>query len=484
MGNSKLKEESFMIVLFGTANIVLNNQIIEILEKHTGKSIQVFEADYLEEVSEKVWDVAPDLVILSDTINSHSVSNKGQKDIQIYNAILELKDFNVNYIVKGKHLTNPVIKKLLNQEFYSIVPCNYLETLCKVPTTKEEVERLLEDENFVPEIEMALDKKEVTEDYNAFVTPPTVVASPQTVEKAMNSYREESEAYLPIKKEAISDYISTNRPIVSLFWSPIPNVGVGSFIRILANTLAAQGRKVLMLEMDWEYPKLARQTALTHKTRNLKNALKSLLNGEKQIEDYVVNNQIAEDDLPHTHKQAKLALRELPHSLFALSRNAEISYEDDFDFDDDQLIIKLFYACKQAGFQHILVDVPSSPNNLFTSLAMLSADEKFLFVDDAFTTSGIYRNSMKALEELDITEDQFQLIINKTRDEFPASEIAEFYQMAPVLSLPFDEEMFYYQVKLQLKAGKEYMNNVNAFAKRYGVSPLEEEKKKKFSIFK
>lgn len=498
-----------MKVLFITSDLKLNNTIIDILSNHVNENIDVVELDYLDELTPNVFDKEkPDLVIISDKVTYEELENENKdlKDDALFVKMIEIRKFNPILITHKRSMKDTLVNNLIKNDLYRIYPSDNLEKIIEVPSSMEEVAQI-----FYEDKEILVKSVSKNDDKDFIVPPAAVYGMSETEEvrqsdtdkelvepikqvetevqpiQSIQSIQEEQLYFPKVERFAQKSQpqfqekppYEMKRSLVSLFWSPIPNVGLGTFVRALGYTLAQAGRKVLMIELDWEYPKLARQTALTHTEKNLKEALLHLIGGDKNIQQYFVNNRIAEENLPHTHKLAKMRLKDLPETLYALSRNAEIKYEEEIEFDDDALIEKLFFYSKQAGFDHILVDVPSNPTHLFTSLALLCSDEKFAFVDDSFSTSRFFKSSMQVLSEIEIKEDDFELIINKTRDGIEGEVIAEHYGMEPVLSLPFCEDVAYLQLDLRVYAGEEYMKKVRSFAERYNIHSLEDEKSNK-----
>jgi len=447
-------------VLFATGDPKINNNICDILASTSGE-VEILEVDYLEDVENQVWELNPDLIIVSETVTTRAMMDKkGRFDAILYQQITALKDWDIVLLLKpDRNSQDPLIKRLLENEFYRFVPIHDLEKINAIPKNVEEAKSILGGDH-QPHLHVRSRQEQ-----GAFVTPPSAL-----------------EPYLPTV-QSYERTIDINKPIVSVFWSPLQNVGLGSFISVLGNQLAKAGRKVLLIELDWEFPKLARRTALTHQERTLKGALTRLMNGERNIEAFIVNNKLAEEDLPATHRLARQRLRSLPPTLFTLSRNAEIRYEDPLEIKDEKIIEKLFYDAKQLGFDHILVDVPSSPNELLTLLSLLAADEIFAMVDDAFTTSGIFKMAMMAFETIGLKAEDFQLIINKVNENITGSQIAEFYDLTPVLTLPYDGEMGEAQLDLKLEYGSAYMHQVKLFMKRYGVKTEDIEANTKRSWF-
>lgn len=441
-----------MNILLATGDTKINNKIIELYDSQR-KGLSYEEVYYLEEVEDRIWSSNPDVIILSEFLaTKQPFDKKGKLDTYFYQHIQRFMDRDAIFLVDRK-ANDVLIGKLLDANFFGILPIGNLDNLFNLPQNADQVKQLLGENH--PDLYV-----KQKEPVSAFVAPPSA-----------------ADIYLP----SINTYeriVDHTKPIVSVFWSPLQNVGVGSFITALGNYLAQVGRRVLIIELDWDCPKLARRTALTHQERTLRGALQRLLNGEKGIEGFVVNAPIAEEDLPHTHKAAKLRLKSLPSSLYALSRNADLRYEE-LDLKDDQIIDRLFWDAKQSGFQHILVDVPSNPNELFTMLSLLAADEKFAVVDDAFTTSGIFKIAMLGFEALGFKPEDFGLIITKIQEGVSASEISAFYDMTPVAALPYDPEMSSFQMDLKLTYGATYMQQVTAFAKRYGIAAAEIEQPKK-----
>lgn len=289
-----------------------------------------------------------------------------------------------------------------------------------------------------------------------------------------------------LKKDGIDQKaIEFERPLVSVFWSPIPNVGVNSIVKAIGYTLASLSRKVLIIELDTELAKLARTTSLTHSEKDIYKALTGLeTQQDNAIVQNIVNKDLAMEDLPFNFKQARAKLRELPSELYVLSRNSKISKKDEPTINDESVIERMFYQAKQSGFRHILVDVPSSPHNLFTTLSFLYADERFAVVDEHYGTSGIFKNAMEELDEILFTKDDFELIINGYTDEEILEHVREVYDMTPVLEIPYDDEIVTNHHNLLLYGGEVFMDEINQFVTRYGVAMEEKEKKKKrFAIF-
>lgn len=441
-----------MKLLFATLDLRLNNLVMDKLGVEQTPE-NVIELEYIEDVEEKAWESNPEYIFISDDIDSKNNSkNNGRIEPLIYQAIVALNDtFDVIYVTERKD-SDPLIRKLLEKGFFRF---SHKEDPLDIPGTLEQATRLLLRDIDIPS------------------APPTGGAVLD----------------LPTRTTALTTthYVDESRSIVTAIWSPIPNVGAGTFSRALAFTLAKQGRKVLLMELDWEYPKLSRTTALTHTDRNLKNLLRNIsrLGKDVSIEDYVVNCKIAADDLPHTHKQAKLQLKKLPTNLFVLSREATARYEEEPELPDERSIDRLFFECKRAGFQHILLDLPSNPNNLYTMLSLLAADEKLAVVDESFATSGFFKMAMQAVEAIHISADDFELVVNKVRASLTAQEVSEFYDKTPSLALPYSDDVGIYQLELKMELGEDYMKHIKGFVKRYGIATDEIEKKEKpkFALF-
>ncbi|WP_374724090.1 hypothetical protein [Calidifontibacillus erzurumensis] len=472
-----------MNIILATSDVKLNNFIIEKYEE-TYNEVNVTEVDFLEDVQDKVWDVNPDVIIISEKVSTReNHSSIAKHYIHLYQFVTKtLKDFETVFIVHSKGVNSDLVKKFIENEYYAVIPYERLDILPQVPQNKKDVIDIF---GGVQEIVLNPLAAERSSEEDSFIEPPTKFAEPKNKDKTLfipnsTDNKQQRYIYLPNTTKVDLSKLNTITPIVSLFWSPIPNVGVSSFIKALGYTLASRGKKVLIIELDWEYAKMARTTGLTHKDRHLKAALNSISSDDFEgIEGFIVNNQIAEEDLPYNYKHAKVRLRELPSSLFLLSRNADLEgYEEEPEFDDDTTIEKLFYYAKQAGFENILVDVPSSPQNVFTMLSMLCSNEMYAFVDENFSTSALFKLAMYSFNAIDIHKEDFHLIINKTREEsgITAQYIAEYYEMNPVLSLPFDDEMIIQQLDLRLTGGKEYMDKVNVFANRYGINSFEQDK--------
>lgn len=440
-----------MKALFATLDLKLNNLIMEKLNiSQTPESM--LELEYIEDVEEKAWEMNPDYIFIGDDIESR---NNGRIEPLLYNTIIALKDtFEVRYVT-GRRGTDPLIKRLLDKGFYKFASN---DNPLDVPSGLKGAAELLAKHT---DIDIPAD----TDHRNT----GNIID-------------------LPVRatKSAPVQYIDESRSIVTAVWSPIPNVGAGTFARALAYTLARHDRKVLLMELDWEYPKLARTTALTHTDRNLKNLLRNItrLGREVSIEDYAVNCKMAEDDLPHTHKQAKQRLKKLPASLFVLCREAAARYEEEPELPDERAIDRLLFECKRAGFQHIIVDLPSNPNNIYTMLTLLAADEKLAVVDDSFSTSGFFRIAMQAFEVIHLSAGDFELIVNKVRPALTAQDISEFYDKTPSLALPYCDDMCLYQLELKIECSDEYMKPIRNFVRRYGVLTGETQKEKKgFALF-
>lgn len=427
-------------VLFATLDVRLNNQIIEQLGVSPD---EVLELEYIENVEEKAWAEGPQQVFISDDIESQT---NGRIEPLIYQTILALNDtFEVVYIT-DRQKKNPLVRKLLEKGFYRFA-------------TKENP------------LETTKNLKQATEAYlKDLDIPASVLPNDNNLDLPMSMGK-----LTPIQ------YVDESRSIVTAIWSPIPNVGAGTFSRALAVTLARQNRKVLLVELDWEYSKLARTTALTHTDRNLKNLLRNIarIGNDLRIEDYICNAKMAEDDLPHTHKQAKQRLKKVPANLFVLCREATARYEDEPELPDERALDRLFFECKRAGFQHILVDLPSNPNNIYTMLTLLAADEKFAVVDDSFSTSGFFKMAIQALESIHLSAESFDLIINKVKPMLTAQDVSEFYDKTPVLALPYSDEMSLHQLELKLEYNDDFMKPLRNFIRRYGVALEESPKERK-----
>lgn len=432
--------------------------MIEVFNEN-GEDVEVIEIDYIEEIEERVWTTQVDLIIIGDNVDTEQhYEKRGQRNTYLYQQVMALKDdYNVTFVTE-RQLNDMLIKKLMESEFYSIVPITVIESFYEPPSNKNELKELFGGGR----LDLPKSKEHKNED--DYLEPPTKT----------------SNLFLP-QMQAL-EIMNQRESIVSVFWSPIPNVGAGTVMRAMGSLLASQGRKVLMIEFDWEYPKLARTTGLTHSSKNLKAALNYMQNNEGlAIQDFVVNNKIADEDLPLNHKEIKARLKKMPGTLFALSRNAELTYEEPINVTDQRIVERIFYQARKAGFEHILVDVASSPNDIFTILSLLVADERFAVVDDSFSTTGFFKMSMETLTNIDITEESFDLIITRIRDGLSGSEIAEYYDMTPILTLPFDDEAAFAQLDLTLELSDTYMDPLKAFLKRYGLNMnmMKEKPKKK-----
>ncbi|CCF16497.1 hypothetical protein BLGI_4466 [Brevibacillus laterosporus GI-9] len=460
-----------MKVLFATSNVQLNNDIIELLHIQQNN---VLEIDYLEDSISKVMEFNPDLIVVSDQVKTRKpLEKKGKRDAFLFQQIKHLQDWDTVFLSYQRNESDNLIGNLLEKDFFNIISVSRLESIIDLPKTKEDVRQLLGDDD------LHILVKESNEEC-AFVPPP-IMPSSQSDDFPNNQKRD---IYLPSFTNHWDRQINSSRAISTVFWSPIPNVGVGSFIRSLANYLGSCGRKVLIIEFDWEYPKIARQTGLTHHERTLRGALTRIANNEEGIEGFVVNNKIAEDSLPHTHKNVVSRLRLLSSNFYVLSRNAELKFEEPYEIQDEKLIERLFFEAKEAGFQHIFVDVPSSPNDLFTSLSILAADEIIAIVDDSFSTSGIFKIAMQGFESIGVEEKEFQLIITKVQDGSNGADVAEFYGTTPAAILPYDPTMVVAQNDLRVVYGDDYMKNMKTFARRYGITSEEiENSDKKKTLF-
>jgi Mrp family chromosome partitioning ATPase len=431
-------------VLFATLDLKLNNSIIDKLGLSEDALLEV---ESIEEVEEKAWDFSPSMVIIGDGIESATGS---KIEPLIYKTITALKDtFDTVYVTDRKG--DPLIRRLLDKGFFKFSSVNApLDTPKNLKQAEETIMRDID-----------------------------IPGGASTGERVID---------LPTHKKSQHkvQYVDESRSIVTAVWSPIPNVGANTFARSLAYTLAKYGRKTLLIELDWEYPKLSRATALTHGERNLKTLIKNMgrLGKDLDIEDFLVNAKIAEDDLPHTHKQAKQKLKKLPLNLYVLCREATSHYEEEPEISDERAVDRLLFECKRAGFQHIVVDLPSNPNNIFTMLTLLVADERLAVVDDAFSTSGFYKMSMQAFETINLNSDNFELVINKTRPVLTAHDIAEFYDKTPSLSMPHCDQMCLHQLELDIAGSDDYMKPISSFARRYGLNIEEQAKEKKgFRLF-
>jgi MinD-like ATPase involved in chromosome partitioning or flagellar assembly len=436
----------YVKVLFATLDVRLNNKIIELLNLTPD---DILELEYIEDLEEKAWETNPRYIFIGNDIDSKS---NGRLEPLIYQAILELKEmFNTIYIT-DQQKDIPLIQKLLEKGFFNFAS---RETPLETPKNPEQAKEI-----FLKDIDIPTTAPEITSDEN-------------TIDLPLSRGR-----FTPVQ------YIDESRSIVTAIWSPIPNVGAGTFARALAFTLAKQGRKTLLVELDWEYSKLARTTALTHKERNLKNLLRNInkLGRDVSIEDFVVNAKMAEDDLPHTHKQAKQRLKKVPLSLFVLCREATAHYEEEPELPDERGMDRFFFECKRVGFQHIIVDLHSNPNNVYTMLSLLAADEKFVVVDDTFSTSGFFKMAMEAFGNINLSADSFELVINKIK-HITAQDVSEFYDKTPVLSLPYCDDMSIRQLDLQIEYSDEFMKSIRSFVRRYGVIENEIKKEKKPIMF-
>lgn len=437
-----------MKVLFATLDLKLNNLIINKLGlSQTDGSL--LEIESIEEAEEKAWEFNPNIVIIGDSIESAA----GRKiEPLIYEAIMALKEtFEIIYVTERKG-DDPLIKRLLDKGFFKF---SSIEDPLTTPKNLKQAEETIMRDIDIP--------AGVPKEGNVVDLPLYNAKNTQQVE-----------------------YVDESRSIVTAVWSPIPNVGANTLARGLAYTLAKQDRRVLLIELDWEYPKLARTTALTHGDRNLKNLLRNIsrLGKDANIMDYVVNCKIAEEDLPHTHKLAKQKLKKLPINLSVLCREATARYEEEPELPDEKALDRLIFECKRAGFQHIIVDLPSNPNNIYTMLTLLATDEKLAVVDDAFSTSGFLKIAMQAFETINISADDFELVVNKATPNLTAHDISEFYDTTPSISLPYCNEMCLHQLELNMAGSDEYMRPIRNFVKRYGII-LEEKKneKKGFALF-
>lgn len=467
-----------MTIFLATLNLQANNKIIEDLENEIGH-VQFQEYDYIEDVEDAIWDHNPDLIIISDQLRTKSKNNV-LSDIELYQFIKDTRqERDVLFLVnEHRNAGDRLVSKLVKDEFYSILPIVH-PIVKDAPDSLESFSAFFSNEH-LPSLnhKNAPSLDEDGED-DFFEEPPTILNDEQ--QQTPNKM----EFYLPNVQDHQGSSRNSgfmNRPIVSVFWSPISNVGCSSIMRSLGMELANNGRNVLLIELDYMTPKLSRMTGLTHQHRNLKNAIQGMTMEDKRISEYIVNNKLAEENLPHTHKSVKLRLRDLPDNLYALSRSTEISFENEPSIDDDNFIEKLFYQAKEDGFQHILVDVASDPNSLMTMLPLLFADEKYAVVDESFSTSGLYKIAMDAFAKIEIEPEEFNLIINKTREAFTGKDVAEFYDDAsPVATIPYDEDLLYAQLDLKLYGGKPYNQAIEAFARRFGVqqSMMSEPVKKK-----
>lgn len=429
--------------LFATLDIRLNNQILDELDI-SPEGDEVSELEYIEDVEEQAWATGAQHVFIGDAIESR---NNGNIEPLIYQTILALKDtFEVTFVT-DQAKSHSLVRRLLEKGFYKV---SSMESPLETPRTLAQAAEVLIKDVDIP--------------------APVSMSNGKVLDLPLN-----------MGKSQPVHYVDESRSVVTAIWSPIPNVGAGSFARALAVTLAKQNRKVLLMELDWEYAKLARTTALTHSDRNLKNLLRNIsrLGNEVSIEDYVVNAKMAEDDLPHTHKQAKQRLKRVPASLFVLCREATARYEEEPELPDARAMDRLFFECKRAGFQHIIVDLPSNPNNLFTMLTLLAADEKLVVVDDAFSTSGFFKMAIQALESIKLTADSFELVINKVKPTLTAQEVSEFYDKTPTLTLPYCDDMSLLQLELKLEYSDDYMKPVRNFVRRYGLAGEEQLKERK-----
>ena len=427
-------------VLFATLDVRLNNHIIEQLGVSAD---EVLELEYIEDIERKAWESNPTHIFISDEIESRT---NGKIEPLIYQTILSLNDtFEVFYIT-DQQKKNSLVRKLLEKGFYRFASKdNPLET----PKNLQQAS-----DAFLKDIDIPI--------------PMSPKDNSLDLPQSMGRFA-------PVQ------YADESRSIVTAIWSPIPNVGAGTFSRALAVTLAKQNRKVLLIELDWEYSKLARTTALTHTDRNLKTLLRNIsrLGEDARIEDFIVNAKMAGDDLPHTHKAAKQKVKKLPSSLFVLCREATARYEDEPELPDERALDLLFFECKRAGFQHILVDLPSNPNNIYTMLTLLSADEKFAVVDESFSTSGFFKMAMQALEGIHLSAESFDLIINKVKPMLTAQDVSEFYDKPAVLALPYCDDMSLQQLELKMEYSDKYMKPVRNFARRYGIAFEDPQKERK-----
>ncbi len=476
--------------------------------------------DYLEDVEVILQDGQNHQVIIHEGFDVKGKGSELAKEVRLKEFITTWQGKLTIRLVTEQSLENLLVKQLCHIGFYQIIPIDKLEHLLEPPQNEKELFYLFDynevtygspQEEYIHKVSRpqqetsVIESERETPSYEGIQKSTRRVLVPEkesdyqhdgennsndradsiTFDKAPKYEISELPGQETLSLELKGKDNSLNRPLVSVFWSPIPNVGVNTLTKALGYTLALRSRKVLIIELDTELAKLARTTSLTHTERDLYRAI-SALETEKEyaLRDNIVNSELAMDNLSFRFKEAKSSLRYLPSNLYVLSRDSMIGYKDEPEINNDRVIDLLFYQAKQEGFQHILVDVPSSPDNLFTTLSFLYADERFAIVDESYATSGVYKNSMKALENIDFEKEDFELIINKYRDRESAEHIASFYETSPVLELPYDPDLFYQQLDLRFNGGEAYMDAIETFVTRYGLEKTKKrEGKKKLALF-
>ncbi|MCM3716579.1 AAA family ATPase [Alkalihalobacillus oceani] len=473
-------------LILGSSTIQINNKIMELFDQ-TGANWSYHEDSYLEDLRNSLWEQTPDMVIINDHLLIRERMNSLQRDQAFYKFITEeLEGVVVVLLLTGSTDKSRLVERLIQDGFYHIIPVAQVERILDLPKSEEEVNLLLEGEKEMPEESLAEEVERPPEE-EASVEKKSLVGELITTEKDPDEQEapqpvQQQNELRPFPKSDPNYPIGQNdftRSLVSVFWSPIGNVGVSTIMKAIAFRLAQAGRKVLIVELDVEYPKMARTTGLTHQDKDIFQAVRSILNKQPGLAQNVVNNEIAIEGLPHTYREVKKHLKLLPNNLYLLSANAELKHHGHIYFnEDDDLIERLFYEAKQEGFQHILVDVPSSPNDLLTNIPLLFADERFAVVDDSFSTNGLYFSAIEALKDLQ-DEKTFDLIINKTREFHTEEDIAEFYQREPVLSIPYRDEVVLEQINLRWDVDIDIMAAVDQFNERYGIQLKNEGQKKK-----
>ncbi|WP_026701657.1 AAA family ATPase [Salibacterium aidingense] len=480
-------------VMILSSDMKMNNRILAFLRSQEEEiHHQLF--DYVEQAEAAMESMNPDLLIVHDSAGSEQggVISKEKRFVELMTT--QKSERPITFIT-NMMLDHHLPRQLMASDFFRIIPSQKMEHLLTPPQNQEEVYYIFESEQNKPYDAIHVVNRNNTPagSFNNNLHLPANESSLQQMENKQLSQEHEI-----LQQHQTTDYQknathlrqnnddSLQRSIVTVVWSPIPNVGVNTFMKALGYSLAERSKKVLLIELDTELAKLARTTSLTHSHRDLYQAL-SALETEKTfaIEDNMVNNELAIENLPFSYKEAKNRLKLLPNNLYVLSRDAVIGYRDDPDINNDRVIELMFYQAKKAGFDHILVDVPSSAENLFSTLSFLYADERLAVVDDSFATSGIYKNAMDALGAIDFEKEDFDLIINKYRDNDTLEQIAGFYEQQPVAALPYDEDLFHQHLDLKLQGGEAYMDVIyDLMQQRYGIEkPTVEKKKKKLSLF-
>ena len=486
----------------------VNNKIIAYLKQSMGEDVKYRMFDYLEDVESVLLSETPDLLLVHESVGFKIDMSDLSKEMSLLGFIEENHPLvNMRYVT-DKPIDSHLNQRLLEANFYYVIPTSKIDFIKHAPKNREEVyylfdynewryggeekEKIHKVERKKPAVmetleqEKRLMKEKPTSDtYNQ----PGGTHNPTNLSQGLNKFDSEEErekaAFKQEDETKIKYADEFERPLVSVFWSPIANVGVNSIMKAVGVTLASMSRKVLLIELDTELAKLARTTSLTHDERDIYKALTGLeTNQDEAIIQNMVNKDLAIENLPFNYKDARSKLRNLPANLYVLSRNAKITKKDEPTINDESVVERMFYQAKQAGFQHILVDVPSSPNNLFTTLSFLYADERFAVIDESYGTSGNFKIAMEELKEIHFTKNDFELILNQYTDVEMLDHISEVYDMSPILEIPYDNDNLMKQYNLMLEGGDVFMAAIEEFVSRYGVVIKEKEKKKKrFALF-